>query len=595
MQDTWRMSGRIPQSFIDELLNRVDIVDVIDSRVPLKKGGRDYMACCPFHDEKTPSFTVSPNKQFYHCFGCGAHGTAIGFLMEHDHMGFIDAVEELASMVNMEVPREAGKPRDKGVDALYPLLERASHFFRQQLRDHPQGSRAVGYLKQRGLSGDIARDFGIGFAPPGWDNLAKALGQDSVTAQHMIQAGLSIQKDAGGSYDRFRDRIMFPIRDRRGRVIGFGGRRLDDEDSGPKYLNSPETPVFHKGRELYGLYEARQAVRHPTQLLVVEGYMDVVALAQYGIRYAVATLGTATTPEHLQSLFRIVPRVVYCFDGDRAGREAAWRALQTTLPFMSDGHEALFLFLPEGEDPDSLVRKLGTEAFEQLLADAMPLSRVLLAELKEQCNMDSTEGRARLLELARPLLDKIPAGAYRIMLNEQLASLSHLSAGNVDSVLGSGRGSRQQNRARPGPQPPSRRTPVRVAISLLLNDPGLANLVENPAELVGHAVPGQDLLRELLESIKENPHISLSALLERWRDRPECSHLMKLAAAEVPGDEDARRLEFEETMHHLVQRQRESRLEELQHKLQTEGLNEDEKSEWRHILNTRSAKEMKNR
>ena len=581
------MAGRIPQSFIDELLNRIDIVDVIDSRVPLKKGGRDYMACCPFHNEKTPSFTVSPSKQFYHCFGCGAHGTAIGFLMEHDHMDFVDAVEELAAMANLEVPREAGHPRERHAQDLYPLLERAAAFFRQQLREHPESQRAIDYLRERGLSGDIARDYGIGFAPPGWDNLATALGRDPATAEAMIQAGLSIRKDGGGSYDRFRDRIMFPIRDRRGRVIGFGGRRLSDDDGGPKYLNSPETPVFHKGRELYGLFEARRALRHPDHLLVVEGYMDVVALAQFGIRQAVATLGTSTTPEHLQALFRVVPRVVFCFDGDRAGREAAWRALQTTLPFMDGTHEALFLFLPEGEDPDSLVRSHGAAHFQRLIDDARPLSRFMTSELKEQCDMRSPEGRARLLELAQPLLSRIPPGAYRMMLTEQLAGLSRLPPATVRSLLGSAPARRHAGQ-RPAAAP-ARRTPVRVAISLLLNDPALAERVDDPARLAGDAVPGQSLLRELIETIKENPHITVSALLERWRDRPEGAHLMQLAAAEVPGDEEARQREFEDTIHHIVQRQQAARLEELQHKLQTEGLDEDEKSEWRHILKLRAA------
>jgi len=346
------MAGRIPQSFIDEVLNRTDIVEVIDTRVPLKKAGREFKACCPFHTEKTPSFTVSQVKQFYHCFGCGEHGTAITFLMDYEHMEFVEAIEELARRAGLEVPRETGTTHSQTPSTLlhYALLERVADYYQEQLRTHPQAGRAVEYLKQRGLTGEVAARFNIGFAPPGWENIAAALDADGTIHKQLLELGLTIERDTGGSaYDRFRDRIQFPIRDRRGRTIGFGGRVLDD--STPKYLNSPESPVFHKGQELYGLFEARKAVRKLERILVVEGYMDVVALAQFGINYAVATLGTATTHEHLERLFRTVPEVVFCFDGDRAGREAAWRALENTLPVLRDGREARFLFLPDEEDP----------------------------------------------------------------------------------------------------------------------------------------------------------------------------------------------------------------------------------------------------
>ncbi len=359
------MAGLIPQSFIDDLMNRIDIVEVIDGRVPLKKTGREYTACCPFHNEKTPSFTVSPTKQFYHCFGCGAHGTAIGFLMEYEHLSFPESVEELARLAGVPMEYEGPSPnepvRRKKDESLYDLLAKVDQYYRQQLRQHPQSRRAVDYLKQRGVSGEIAAEFGLGFAPPGWDNLERQLGQSAEVREKLVSTGMLIKKDSGGSYDRFRDRIMFPIRDRRGRTIAFGGRILpDNQEKGDKppakYLNSPETPLFHKGQELYGLYEARQALRDITRLMVVEGYMDVVALAQYGIRYAVATLGTATTEEHLHKLFRLTPEIVFCFDGDRAGREAAWRALNNALPVMREGRQIRFMFLPDGEDPDSYVR-----------------------------------------------------------------------------------------------------------------------------------------------------------------------------------------------------------------------------------------------
>lgn len=338
------MAGKIPAHFIDELLNRVDIVDLINGRVPLKKAGRDYHACCPFHHEKTPSFTVSREKQFYHCFGCGAHNNAIGFLMEYDNLSFVDAVEELAAQIGLEIPRETGDDSGPDYRPLYETLEQAARFYQWQLRKHADADRAIGYLKQRGLTGDISADFGIGFAPPGWDNLIRQLGQDTKGLERLRLSGLISEPEQNKCYDRFRDRIMFPIRDHRGQTIAFGGRILDD--SKPKYLNSPETPVFHKGRALYGLFEARKALRKIERLLVVEGYMDVVALAQFGIRYAVATLGTATTDEHLERLFRTTSEVIFCFDGDRAGREAGWKALQTALPHMKDGREARFLFLP---------------------------------------------------------------------------------------------------------------------------------------------------------------------------------------------------------------------------------------------------------
>ncbi len=427
------MAGLIPQSFIDDLLNRTDIVDVVSSRVQLKKTGKNFSACCPFHKEKTPSFSVSPDKQFYYCFGCGAGGNALGFIMDHDNLDFVQAVEDLAKSAGMEVVREEGgrggnhKPRQPTDSPLYPLLTSAAEYYRQALKSHPTRKAAVDYLKGRGLSGEIARDFGLGFAPPGWDNLLKHLATDTLQQKAMIEAGLLIENaDSGKRYDRFRDRVIFPIRDSRGRVIAFGGRVLGDDK--PKYLNSPETPVFHKGQELYGLFEARKSNRDLDEIMVVEGYMDVIALAQQGLRNAVATLGTATSEEHLKRLFRIVPSVLFCFDGDQAGRSAAWRALEATLPSLQDGRRARFLFLPEGEDPDTLVRAEGTDAFRaRINQQAQPLADYFFQQLTQEADPRSLEGKAHLATLAAPLIDKIPGANLKTLMRQRLTEITGLT------------------------------------------------------------------------------------------------------------------------------------------------------------------------
>lgn len=418
------MAGRIPQTFIDDLLDRVDIVDVVDSRVKLKKTGKNYSACCPFHDEKTPSFTVSPDKQFYYCFGCGASGTALGFILDYDRVSFPQGVEELAKMAGMEVPREQSSQQDtkaqKQKRNLYQLMEKVDQFYRQQLRHSPAKQHAINYLKQRGLSGEIARDFGIGYAPPGWDNLLKTLGLEERDKHQLNEAGMIIERPEDNKrYDRFRNRIMFPIRDGRGRVIGFGGRVLDD--SKPKYLNSPETPIFHKGKELYGLYEAKQANRELDRLIVVEGYMDVVALAQFGIRNAVATLGTACGEDHLMLSFKHTSEVVFCFDGDRAGRNAASRALENALPTMQDGRRIKFLFLPDGEDPDTLVRQVGAEKFNDMVEQAVPLEEFLFDSVAADINLQTMEGRAELSKMAAPLLHRLPTSVFRELMFANLA------------------------------------------------------------------------------------------------------------------------------------------------------------------------------
>jgi DNA primase len=529
------MAGRIPPQFIDEVLARTDIVELINGRVPLRKAGKDYQACCPFHDEKTPSFTVSRDKQFYHCFGCGAHGSAIGFLMEYGRMGFLDAVEDLARRAGLELPREAIEHQGPDLKPVFAVLAEAAAVYRRQLRDHQEAGRAIDYLKSRGLTGDVAARFGVGFAPPGWDILLRTLGDRVSARERLIEAGLVVEQD-GKRYDRFRDRIMFPIRDQRGRVIGFGGRVLGDQK--PKYLNSPETPVFHKGRELYGLYEAQQASRQIARLLVVEGYMDVIALAQYGIPYAVATLGTATTQDHLQRLLATTPEITFCFDGDRAGRAAAWKALEACLP-LATGRQALrFLFLPDGEDPDTLVRKEGASAFEGRVRTAQPLSEFLFDQLSAQVDMDTIDGRVRLATLAEPLIARVPKGLLREMLSARLAALVGVAArGLSDTAKAAGRsqGSGRSPRGRPS-RPPRQAplTPLRLAVALILQYPGLAQAAAQvPDGWRRLNNPGIPLLASLLDSVATRPDISAGALIEHWRDTPEAQYLARLSSPDL--------------------------------------------------------------
>jgi DNA primase len=432
------MSGMIPQSFIDDLLDRIDIVDTVDSRVKLRKTGKNYSACCPFHDEKTPSFTVSPDKQFYYCFGCGASGNALGFVMDYERLSFPEAIESLARVAGLTVPREvqteAQIKREQERKSIYSLLEKADEFYQQQLRHHPSKHMAVTYLKGRGLDGKTAKDYGVGFAPPGWDNLLKALAQSDEDKHLLIEGGMLIHHDQDKKlYDRFRHRIMFPIRDIRGRAIGFGGRVLGDDK--PKYLNSPETPIFHKGQELYGLYEARLAYRDLPRLLVVEGYMDVVSLAQFGIRYGVATLGTACGEDHLNKAFKYTNEVVFCFDGDKAGRAAAGRALDASLTTMADGRTVKFLFLPEGEDPDTLVRKIGPEKFETMISMAVPLEDQLFDTAAEGLNIRTMEGRATFSKRAAPMLDKLPKSVFKELMFENLATRTGLSRNILQELI----------------------------------------------------------------------------------------------------------------------------------------------------------------
>jgi len=570
--------ARIPQVFIDELISRVDIVELIDVRVPLKKAGRDYAACCPFHQERTPSFTVSPAKQFYHCFGCGAHGTALGFLMDYERLDFREAVQALAEQVGMEVPEGARDASPAGPD-LYAVLSRAARYYREQLRAAPA---AVEYLKRRGLTGEIAREYGIGYAPPGWENLRRQLAD--VEQDTLLRAGLLIRREgAPGAYDRFRDRVMFPIRDGRGRVTGFGGRVLGDGQ--PKYLNSPETAVFHKGRELYGLYEARRGAGELPRLLVVEGYMDVVALAQSGIRYAVATLGTATTAEHLERLYRVAPEVVFCFDGDRAGRQAAWRALENTLPAMHGARRAGFLFLPEGEDPDSLVRREGADAFEQRLEDAVPLASFLTDRLVAQFDPRSPDGLRQLVEVARPYLQKVSEGAFRLLLIDRLAEEARVNPEKLTILIGNN-DKHATGRQAPGPRRtrPIRVTPVSRALALLLQRPSLALSVEEPGELADIGLDGVDLLRQAIELVRERPHLTTGGILEHWRSHEYGSALMRLARLDLGVPEEGLEPEFRDAVSYLFDRGREARVEQLLRKSQETQLGEQEKQELKRLL-----------
>ena len=588
------MSGRIPQYFIDELVARADIVELIGSRVPLKKHGKEYKACCPFHGEKTASFTVVPDKGFYHCFGCGAHGTALGFLMEHDHLGFIEAVEDLAARVGLDVPQEnQGAVRQAAPsDALFAALERAGDLYREELRTSDRGKD---YFKARGLTGETAVTFNLGFAPDSWDFVLRHLGKSEPDRLRLLQVGLTIERDQRpgvtrqpGYYDRFRDRVMFPIRDARGRTIGFGGRVLDKGE--PKYLNSPETELFHKGRELYGLYEARQASRTLTRIMIVEGYMDVVRLHQAGITYAVATLGTATTPDHLQRVFRICQELVFCFDGDRAGKAAAWRALENSLPFVRDGRQIRFLFLPDGHDPDSLVGAEGREAFENRLQNALPLSEYFLRHLRDQVDMTSRDGRARFKELALPLLAKIPEGAFRDILSDDIDRV----ALNDTGLVGVGSAARSINRIQEATSSSStlygggaqggRGSLVRQAIRTLVHYPQIALKAPSSEGLEGIERPGIPLLIELLNELQENPCANTAALLERWRGRPDFDPLFKLASSEYPVDAAGAARELNDALAQLFPERGDQRLDELLRKQAREGLSNSERTELQGFL-----------
>ncbi|ATZ73591.1 DNA primase [Idiomarina sp. X4] len=574
------MAGLIPKSFIHDLLERADIVEVVDSRVPLKKAGKNHQACCPFHNEKTPSFTVSQDKQFYHCFGCGAHGNAIDFLMEFDGLQFPDAVEELAGLMGVQVPREepenpqAAQQKQQQTQDDTALMSQAARFYQHQLKHHARSDQVIGYLKKRGLSGETVKRFQIGYAPDDWDSLLKTFGQGAKQRQQLLELKLINRNDKGRHYDFFRDRVMFPIHDRRGRVVGFGGRII--EGDGPKYLNSPETRLFHKGSELYGYWHMQQAARRPEQVVVVEGYMDVVALSQAGINYAVASLGTATTTEQLQRLFRTSPRVVCCYDGDRAGRDAAWRALENALPLLKDGLDMAFLFLPEGEDPDSVVRDKGKEAFEQALTQAKPFTDYFFEHLQEGIDVSTDAGRSQLLSTAKPLIEKIASGYYRDSLMQRLAEVLRRETSQLERHFDKPSYKRPASEA-------IKMTPIRKAISLLLQYPQLGTTISVKEELQGLQLSGIDLFIELHKQCASRA-MTTAQVLESWRDSNYYSALQKLALWEHQLDDENIEQEFSDIFVYLIDQYFEQRANALLKKSQEAALTKVERQEYQTIL-----------
>jgi DNA primase len=546
------VSGRIPQTFIHELVARANLLDVIGARVALKKAGANYKGLCPFHNEKTPSFSVSPDKGFYHCFGCSAHGNAIDFVMRYENRSFVEAVEALADMLHLDVPRDSRAEPEDEFESVYALLREAEQIYRRALRDH---AGAVDYLKARGIDGNTAARFALGYAPNAWDTLVRALGGTEEILKKLIEAGLVKENEQGRRYDTFRDRIMFPIRDSRGRVIAFGGRVMGAGE--PKYLNSPETPVFHKRQALYGLYEARQRPGRPERIIVVEGYMDVIGLAQHGIEPAMATLGTAITADHVRQLTRLANALVFCFDGDRAGRGAAWRAAEAVLPFAGGSVDLKFLLLPEGEDPDSLVRSHGAEDFQNRVREALPLSTFVLKTLKEQVDLESRDGRAKLVKLAQPLLARLSDDSvYRRLLADDLAAFIGMSAETFKLALDA--------EAKPVPLPPpsaprdarGTRTAMATIIRLVLHYPRAAAGIGNIEGLDSVDLPGADLLRRLLEITAADPDVMTGQLIEEFREHPEEPYLKTLAGEEVQDEESAAPGVLADSLRLLVARHR---------------------------------------
>ncbi len=579
--------ARIPDAFIDDLLARTDIVEVVGARVPLKRQGKEYSARCPFHDERSPSFTVSPTKQFYHCFGCGAHGTAISFLMEYDRLEFLDAVDELARHAGMEVPRDTvQRNQDSDTRDIYAAMDAAAQFFARQLAG---SDKAQAYVAQRDIEAAIVERYGVGYAPDGFSALRDKLGTDARRLKLLERGGLLSKNDKGHTYDKFRDRLMFPIHDRRGRTIAFGGRVISTLTEGrsdtPKYLNSPETVLFHKGRELYGLWQARQANQKLERLIVVEGYMDVIALAQYGVSQAVATLGTATTPDHAELLFRNAPDVYFCFDGDNAGRKAAWKAVESVLPRMKDGRQAFFLFLPDGEDPDSIVRKDGAAGFDARLRDAMPLSEFFFNQLSGDVNIATLDGKARLAERCKPLLSQIPDGAFGDLMRQHLTTLTGVGARNSDPQTHVPAQRAHAGRGTPHP----RRSLVRGAIALLLQQPALAQSLEPPYRFASLRQPGIDLLLEMIELVRLRPDISTGIVLQHFADRDEAAALQKLAAQTMAGDETLWATEFMDAIAQLDDQARQQRIDDLLARNREGPLDTREKEELRALLGNRPA------
>lgn len=572
------MAGRVPRSFIDDLLNRVDIVEVIDNRVPLKKKGTEYWACCPFHNEKSASFSVSQNKQFFHCFGCQQSGNAIGFLMDYDHMEFVEAIETLAQSIGLDVPYEQGQaPRQAtpGMESLFDSLEKCSDYYQSQLK---QDNSVIEYLKQRGISGQTAKDYAIGYAPEGWSNLQ---GDQKL----LLEGGMLIEKDNGQHYDRFRHRLMFPIRDRRGRTIAFGGRVIVAEDN-PKYLNSPETSIFHKSDEIYGLFELKKAVTNIEQIFVTEGYMDVVALAEHGVKTAVATLGTAINNAQIEKLFRSCKTLVFCFDGDTAGRKAAWRSLEQCLASLKEGRLARFLFLPDGHDPDSFIGEFGNQAFQQQCTEAATLTEFLFNTLKAECNIQSLEGKSQFLDRLRPYFTQIPLQSLK---DQILGEVERQLSVQLDARLLNILGEEMVKHDVKTVIPESRWTPTRLAINLLLHKPQLANNTGSQNHLTEANIPGTELLMQLLDTIHEEPEISTQNLLDRFSDSEQKSHLYQLAAVQpAMENEESIDLMFKDCLQQLQKQYIDIRQKQLISILQSgKSLSETEKLEHKQLFTKR--------
>ena len=582
------MGGLIPRSFINDILAKADIVDVVNSRVKLKKAGtNNYQACCPFHHEKTPSFTVSKSKQFYHCFGCGAHGNAIGFLMEYDKLEFLEAVEELANFLGLDVPREQSGGRNEKTQVsfqtkrdLYQLMAEIAHFYQQQLPNHIP---AQAYLQKRGLSQEVIERFAIGFVPDSFDSVLRKFGRNREEQTRLFDLGMLSGNQNGRVYDRFRNRIMFPIRDRRGRTIAFGGRVLGDEK--PKYLNSPETVAYHKGNELYGLFEALQINDSPEMLLVVEGYMDVVALAQFGVNYAVASLGTATTSEQIQQIFRVTEQAVCCYDGDRAGRDAAWRALENALPYLEDGRQLKFIFLPDDEDPDTFIRQHGKEGFENYIRNALSLSDFLFANLLQQVDLSTKEGKSKLAALAVPLIKRIPGEMLRLYLRNILAQkLGIIDQTQLESLIPH-RLEKEQSAVEKTVK--IKRTPMRLLIALLLQNPSLAQLGYDLSSLKELNEVGFDLFEKLTALCRENLGITMGQILEYWRDSEHSKALEILSVWDHLIEEDKVEDTFRETLAYLYIQFMDQRIEQLIAKDRMSGLELSEKQELAQLLSDR--------
>ncbi len=584
------MSGLIPQHFIDDLIARVDIVEVMGNRIQLKKAGKEFKSVCPFHDDSNPSLTISPAKGFYHCFSCGAHGTAVGFLMNYEHLSFVEAIESLASNLGIEIPYEKNQQPIKKNNNLFDLLEKIQAHYQLELKNDKS---AINYLKNRGITGKIAKRFNIGYAPSGWRNILDSFGTSSTEIEKLITLGLVIPKDSN-HYDRFRERVMFPIRDNRGRFIGFGGRILNQDQ--PKYLNSPETPLFHKGRELYGLYECQQALRKIERLVVVEGYMDVISLAQHGIDYAVASMGTATTDDHFNRLFRLTDYIYFCFDGDQAGLDAAWRALNNALKHIREGRQIKFVFLPENDDPDTFIKKNSASIFEKELNNGKDLSDFLIEKLAEDIDIKSIDGKARLAEKAKPLISIIPDGIFKELIVNKLSESVGLSAKKLASLISEHKknnlkmATEQKQRIFNNKVQNNKKEKTSItkkAITLILNYPPIGrqadlNLIEKNIE------PGTEILKKLIQTIQKKPDINTAGLIEVWRNDAEGKFLGQLASKELPGnDEFNAQAELNDCLTQLNKSYTKTRVTSLINKQRNEDLSNDEKKELNILINSR--------